>query len=129
MHSVTLNGRSLVPAEVYRDGRVHLSGLSGANSVTVVADCRYTHDVEGLHRSVDPVDGEVYLYTQFEPAHARQVYACFEQPDLKATWQVDGDRAGPLGSHLQHADAGLEPGSAPTPPAGASSRHRCSRPT
>ena len=47
-----------------------------------------------MHRSVDPVDGEVYLYTQFEPAHARQVYACFEQPDLKATWQITRDRAG-----------------------------------
>jgi aminopeptidase N len=87
--AVTLNGRELDPAEVYRDGRVHLDGLAATNTVTVVATCPYTHDAEGMHRSVDPADGEVYLFTQFESDHARQVYACFEQPDLKAAWQLD----------------------------------------
>jgi aminopeptidase N len=43
---------------------------------------------EGLHRFVDPVDNETYLYTQFESADARRMYACFEQPDLKATFQL-----------------------------------------
>ncbi len=41
---------------------------------------------EGLHRFVDPVDGEVYLYSQFEVADSRRVFAVFEQPDLKATF-------------------------------------------
>src|SRR5690625_6601301 len=43
---------------------------------------------EGLHRFVDPVDDEIYLYTQFEVSDARRVFACFEQPDLKATYQL-----------------------------------------
>ncbi|MEN9608632.1 MAG: hypothetical protein RLZZ06_563, partial [Actinomycetota bacterium] len=42
---------------------------------------------EGLHRFVDPVDGEVYLYSQFEVPDSRRVFAVFEQPDLKATFQ------------------------------------------
>ena len=44
------------------------------------------HTGEGLHRSVDPSDGNVYLYTQFEVPDARRVYAVFDQPDLKAVF-------------------------------------------
>ena len=41
---------------------------------------------EGLHRFVDPVDNEVYLYTQFEVPDSRRMFAVFEQPDLKASF-------------------------------------------
>ena len=54
----------------------------------VEADCRYSNTGEGLHRFVDPVDGEVYLYSQFETADAKRMFACFDQPDLKATFDV-----------------------------------------
>ena len=53
----------------------------------MVADCAYTNTGEGLHRFVDPVDQQAYLYTQFEVPDARRVFASFEQPDLKATFQ------------------------------------------
>ena len=46
----------------------------------------YTNTGEGLHRFVDPVDGAVYLYSQFETADAKRLFACFDQPDLKATF-------------------------------------------
>ena len=59
----------------------------------VDAECVYTRTGEGLHRFVDPVDGEVYLYTQFETADAQRMYACFDQPDLKAHLRLHGDRA------------------------------------
>jgi aminopeptidase N len=82
--SVTLNGRELQNAV---DGaRITLPDLQEHNSVTVVAKCAYMNTGEGLHRFVDPVDDETYLYTQFESADARRMYACFEQPDLKATF-------------------------------------------
>ncbi|MER7402606.1 aminopeptidase N [Streptomyces sp. NPDC000070] len=88
VHEVTLNGDSLDPAEVFADSRIALRGLlEGRNILRVVADCAYTNTGEGLHRFVDPVDDQAYLYTQFEVPDARRVFASFEQPDLKATFQ------------------------------------------
>jgi aminopeptidase N len=86
VHSVTLNGRSLDPAEVSDNVRIQLDDLAEENVLEVVADAEYTNTGEGLHRFVDPVDSEVYLYTQFEVPDSRRVFAVFEQPDLKATF-------------------------------------------
>jgi aminopeptidase N len=98
VESVTLNGRELDPAAVFRDSRISLSGLEADNEVTVVASCAYSNSGEGLHRFVDPADGQVYLYTQFEPADARRVYANFEQPDLKASFSFE--ITAPAGWHM-----------------------------
>jgi len=87
VHSVTLNGKSLDPAVVSDGVRIQLDDLDESNTLVVVADGAYTNTGEGLHRFVDPVDQEVYLYTQFEVPDARRVFAVFEQPDLKATFQ------------------------------------------
>ncbi|MCL7492451.1 MULTISPECIES: aminopeptidase N [Streptomyces] len=88
VHEVLLNGEALDAGEVFKDSRIALTGLrAGRNEVRVVADCAYTNTGEGLHRFVDPVDQQAYLYTQFEVPDARRVYASFEQPDLKATFQ------------------------------------------
>ncbi|HVN10995.1 MAG TPA: aminopeptidase N [Kineosporiaceae bacterium] len=84
VHEVVLNGRSLPVHEVVSTGRVALDDLAAENELRVVADGSYMHTGEGLHRFVDPVDEEVYLYSQFEVADARRVFACFDQPDLKA---------------------------------------------
>src|SRR4051812_15105657 len=84
VHEVTLNGRSLDPADVADGVRIRLDDLAADNELRVVADCRYMNTGEGLHRFVDPVDDEVYLYSQFEVADSRRVFAVFEQPDLKA---------------------------------------------
>jgi aminopeptidase N len=88
--SVRLNGRDLDPAEVFDGTRIALDGLADRNTLVVDARCAYSRTGEGLHRFEDPEDGEVYLYTQYEPADARRVFANFEQPDLKApfTFQV-----------------------------------------
>ncbi|MGW2408220.1 aminopeptidase N [Streptomyces sp. NPDC001739] len=88
VHKVALNGELLDPASVFEDSRIVLPGLrAGRNELVVVADCAYTNTGEGLHRFVDPVDQQAYLYTQFEVPDARRVFASFEQPDLKATFQ------------------------------------------
>ncbi|MFF5531707.1 aminopeptidase N [Streptomyces cinerochromogenes] len=88
VHEVVLNGDRLDPAEVFADSRIALPELlEGPNVLRVVADCAYTNTGEGLHRFVDPVDEQAYLYTQFEVPDARRVFASFEQPDLKATFQ------------------------------------------
>ncbi|WP_354640411.1 aminopeptidase N [Kitasatospora camelliae] len=82
--AVTLNGRALDPAAAFDGARVTVDGLAEHNELVVEADCAYSRTGEGLHRFVDPVDGETYLYTHYEPADARRVFANFEQPDLKA---------------------------------------------
>ncbi|MCX4700695.1 aminopeptidase N [Streptomyces sp. NBC_01373] len=88
VHEVTLNGDHLDPDELFADSRIALPGLlEGRNVLRVAADCAYTNTGEGLHRFVDPVDNQAYLYTQFEVPDARRVFASFEQPDLKATFQ------------------------------------------
>ena len=86
VRAITLNGRD-VPVTAFADSRIALRGLQSENELIVDADCLYTNTGEGLHRFVDPVDGEVYLYSQFEVPDSRRVFAVFEQPDLKATFQ------------------------------------------
>lgn len=86
VHKVVLNGTTLDPKLVFDGTRISLAELSDENEVTVVGDAAYMHTGEGLHRFTDPVDEEVYLYSQFEVADARRVFACFEQPDLKGTF-------------------------------------------
>ncbi|WP_309104566.1 aminopeptidase N [Microbacterium sp.] len=87
VREISLNGEQLDPQEVFADSRIALSGLQAENVLVVDADCEYTNTGEGLHRFVDPVDDEVYLYSQFEVPDSRRVFAVFEQPDLKATFQ------------------------------------------
>ena len=65
VHSVTLNGESLDVAAVNDGVRIQLDNLAAENTLEVVSDAEYTNTGEGLHRFVDPVDNEVYLYTQF----------------------------------------------------------------
>jgi aminopeptidase N len=118
VRSATLNGVELDVATYTEEGGLPLPGLAAENTLVVEADCRYSNSGEGLHRFVDPEDGQVYLYTHFEPAEAKRVFTCFDQPDLKGTytvhvtapfdWQVvsnTGGRtveAGPAGSQLVH---------------------------
>ncbi|MFD3919054.1 aminopeptidase N [Streptomyces sp. NPDC058595] len=87
--SVTLNGRALDPSVVFDGSRIALFGLAEENVLVVDAQCAYSRTGEGMHRFVDPEDGEVYLYTQYEPADARRVFANFEQPDLKAPFSFE----------------------------------------
>ncbi|MDR2566498.1 MAG: aminopeptidase N [Bifidobacteriaceae bacterium] len=88
VRTVTLNGRPLDPAEVFAEDRVRLDDLADHNELVIEARCAYSHTGEGLHRFTDPVDGQTYLYTQFEPADARRVFAVFEQPDLKGIFEL-----------------------------------------
>ncbi|MFE2432297.1 aminopeptidase N [Streptomyces sp. NPDC059373] len=87
VESVVLNGRELDPAAVFDGTRIALVDLEAVNELVVDARCAYSRTGEGMHRFTDPEDGEVYLYTQYEPADARRVFANFEQPDLKAPYR------------------------------------------
>ena len=90
VQSVVLNGRLLDVDAVVDQDRIILEGLAAENVLTVTGTALYSRSGEGMHRFVDPTDGQCYLYTQYEPADSRRVFANFEQPDLKAefTFQV-----------------------------------------
>jgi aminopeptidase N len=88
VRSATLNGHAIDVSGYDESTGIALSGLAEHNVVVVGADCHYSNTGEGLHRFVDPVDGEVYLYSQFETADAKRMFACFDQPDLKATFDI-----------------------------------------
>ncbi|UOE45306.1 aminopeptidase N [Agromyces larvae] len=85
VHELVLNGRALDAAEAIDGSRIRLDDLVAENELRVVATRAYSNTGEGLHRFVDPVDGETYLYTEFAVAEANRVYAVFDQPDLKAS--------------------------------------------
>ena len=86
IHEVVLNGEKLDAFDIYRDSRIRLDDLQADNELRVFCELPYSHTGEGLHRFVDPADGKVYLYSQFEVPDARRVFTTFEQPDLKSTF-------------------------------------------
>ena len=88
LHSVQLNGVALDVSDYRPASGITLPDLAADNVLIVDADLLYTNTGEGLHRFVDPLDGETYLYSQFETADAKRMYACFDQPDLKATFTI-----------------------------------------
>jgi len=87
VHEMTLNGAPL-PAASFDGDRIALPGLAADNELRVTADCAYSHSGEGLHRFADPADGAVYLYSNLETTDAHRIYACFDQPDLKARFTL-----------------------------------------
>ena len=114
VQAITLNGESLDPATHFDGVRVQLPSLRASNELTIDATGVYMNTGEGLHRFVDPVDDEVYLYTQFEVADCRRMFAVFEQPDLKATfaftvtaparWQIVSNETTPEPTPAGEAD-------------------------
>ena len=88
VHSAVLNGHAIDVSGYDESTGIGLKGLAPHNVLVVSADCRYSHTGEGLHRFVDPVDGHVYLYSQFETADAKRMFACFDQPDIKAAFDI-----------------------------------------
>ncbi|WP_127357939.1 aminopeptidase N [Actinacidiphila soli] len=88
LHRAVLDGRELDPAAL-EDNRLPLTGLAaGPHELRIEADMRYSRTGEGMHRFTDPADGETYLYTQMSLEDVRSVIAAFDQPDLKAVFEV-----------------------------------------
>ncbi len=121
LHRATLNGRDLDPA-LLDDNVLPLADLAADNELRVETDMRYSRTGEGLHRFTDPADGETYVYSQGFLEDAQRVFACFDQPDLKAElhlgvtaphgWTVLGNATG-----TRHAGPAHDRWTfAPTPP-------------
>ncbi|MGH3448571.1 MAG: aminopeptidase N, partial [Nocardioidaceae bacterium] len=85
--SAHLNGERLGP-DAWYDGRLRLRSLQDENVLDVAAVMSYSHDGEGLHRAVDPEDGQAYVYAMTFLDAAPRIFPCFDQPDLKAPYQM-----------------------------------------
>lgn len=123
---VLVNGTAVDLDSAVLDARIYLDNLRTdvPNTVTITGTALYSRSGEGLHRFVDPQDGQTYLYTQFEPSEARRVFACFEQPDLKtsyrftltgpAAWHLASNQ--PIVDEVLHDNGTKTVACAPTPP-------------
>ncbi|MEO5664166.1 MAG: aminopeptidase N [Nocardioides sp.] len=87
INEVRLNGTPLDPDSLDR-GRLALAPEAGTNELVVDAVMRFRNDGEGLHRSVDPADGRHYVYGMSFMDAAPSIFACFDQPDLKAPYTL-----------------------------------------
>lgn len=88
LHSVTLDGQPLDP-EALDGNRLPLKNLTvGEHELRVHAQMRYSRTGEGMHRFTDPTDGETYVYTQLFMEDVQRVFAAFDQPDLKAVFEL-----------------------------------------
>ncbi|MGY0487140.1 aminopeptidase N [Streptomyces sp. WG-D5] len=88
LRSATLDGHPLDPATL-TDNRLPLTGLTaGPHELRIDTAMRYSHTGEGMHRFTDPTDGETYTYTQLFMEDVQRVFAAFDQPDLKATFDL-----------------------------------------
>jgi len=87
VREITLNGAP-VGQDAFDGDRITLTGLAAGNVLRVVAECAYSRSGEGLHRFTDPADGRVYLYSDLETFDAHRVYPCFDQPDMKASYEL-----------------------------------------
>ncbi len=87
VREITLNGAP-VGLDAFDGDRITLTGLAAGNVLRVVAECAYSRSGEGLHRFTDPADERVYLYSDLETFDAHRMYACFDQPDMKASYEL-----------------------------------------
>ena len=87
LHRVTLNGVDL-DLTSFDGERIELTGLAAGNEVVATATMRYSNDGQGLHRAVDSADEQHYVYGHSFLDAAPRVFGCFDQPDLKAPYDV-----------------------------------------
>ena len=81
-----LDGEALPDA--LADNRLPLTLTPGRHELVVTARMGYTNSGQGMHRFVDPTDGQTYLHAQSFLDDAQRVFACFDQPDLKASLRL-----------------------------------------
>lgn len=91
VHEATLNGVAVTSDLVQANSRLTLppsAALPGLHVLELVFTGSFVNDGDGFHRYVDPVDGRVYVYSNFEPFCAHLLFPCFDQPDIKATYTL-----------------------------------------
>ncbi|GAA1772678.1 aminopeptidase N [Nocardioides hankookensis] len=87
VNEIRLNG-AIVDPDLLERGRLPIETVAGDNELVVDAVMPFRNDGEGLHRSTDPADGASYVYGMMFMDAAPSVFACFDQPDLKAPYTL-----------------------------------------
>ena len=87
VREITLNGEP-VGLDAFDGDQITVEGLAADNVLRISAECAYSRSGEGLHRFTDPADSNVYLYSDLETFDAHRIYACFDQPDMKASYEL-----------------------------------------
>lgn len=87
--SLEVNGKA-VAKYPKREGSFDVPAymLSPKNMITVYFVGEYSKEASGFQRVKDPEDGSEYVYTDFEPYYAHWFFPCFDQPDIKASYEV-----------------------------------------
>ncbi|MBE7411179.1 MAG: aminopeptidase N [Leptospiraceae bacterium] len=88
----SINSEKVIPSQEYYENSIPLPAnflKIGENTVNIEYTKSYSRNGTGLHKFIDPEDGSIYFYTQFEAFHANKVFPCFDQPDLKADFQLN----------------------------------------
>ena len=62
--------------------------VAGSNDIRISYAHPYDQDGTGLHRFVDPEDGNTYLYTYLWPYYSNRLFPNFDQPNLKARYEL-----------------------------------------
>ena len=88
IEQMVLNGKTINPKVKGRNLELKGSDLKPQNQLEINYTNEYDHGGDGFHQFIDPEDGEEYLYTNFEPFDAHRLIPCFDQPDLKANYQL-----------------------------------------
>ncbi len=83
-----LNGEQVDFTWRGRELTLPAASLAGSNTLHIDYENDYDHGGDGIHQFIDPEDGEEYLYTNFEPFDAHRLFPCFDQPDIKARYQL-----------------------------------------
>ncbi len=90
IHALTLNGKA---TEEYHKGdfaiyldKNHLR--AGRNMLEITYTSVFDNTGSGFHKFHDPEDDAEYMHTDFEPYDAHRLFPCFDQPDIKASYQL-----------------------------------------
>ncbi|HET9898027.1 MAG TPA: M1 family aminopeptidase [Streptosporangiaceae bacterium] len=86
LRGATLDGVRLPPPE---DGRLRLSRSGGCGQAVLVteAEAGYSQEGRALTRFTDPADGASYVMAICYPDCGPELFCCFDQPDLIATFR------------------------------------------
>jgi aminopeptidase N len=85
---IKANGRAVADAQQVKDHLVIPSTYKGENILSLGFESPIATSGSAVTRYLDREDNSEYIYTLFVPSDASTAFPCFDQPDLKARFQL-----------------------------------------